>query len=110
LLVTLGARRPDRWPAAGVQKPELDADGIGELTYDAAERIDFADQMALGNAANRRIAGHLRDQVKVHGDHCGRQTQTRARTRRFATGMASAHYDDVVLLLHGIILAGENDH
>jgi hypothetical protein len=47
------------------EETELDAAGVGDLAHDAAEGVDLADEMALGDAADGGIAGHLRDQVKV---------------------------------------------
>ena len=71
LLVALRARRPHGRSAAGIQKPKLNPDAIGHLAHHAAKRINFAHQVAFGDAADRRIAGHLRDQVNVHRDHGG---------------------------------------
>ena len=41
-LVALRARRPDGGAAAGIKQPELDANGVGDFTHDAAERVDLA--------------------------------------------------------------------
>ena len=65
LLVALRARRPDGGAARGVEQAELDADGVGDLAHDSAERVDFAHQMALGDAADGGVAGHLRDEVEI---------------------------------------------
>ena len=59
LLVALRARRPHGRAAGGVEQAELDADRVGDLAHDAAERIHFADQVPLGNSPDRGIAGHL---------------------------------------------------
>jgi hypothetical protein len=106
LLVALRARRPDGGPAAGVQQPELDADRIRHLAHHAAERVDLADQVALRDTAHGRIAGHLRDEIQVHGDHGGTQAHSGARPRSFATGMPGADNDHVILtwLYHAQIL------
>src|SRR6267378_4487304 len=69
LLVALRAWRPNRRTTAGIQQPKLNAHGVGDLTHDSAERIDLANQMAFGDSPNGRIAGHLRNQVQIHGDH-----------------------------------------
>ena len=61
--------------------------------------------MPLGDSANRRIARHLRDQIEVHRDHRGLETHSRARTRRFASGVTGADHHDVVFLLHAMIVA-----
>ncbi len=56
LPVGLRARTAHRGPFAAVQNPELDAGGISNPAHQTVERIDFADQMALTETADRRIA------------------------------------------------------
>ena len=84
LLVALRPRTPHRRPARGIQQPELDAHSVGHLAHDAAQRIHLAHQVALGHAANGRIAAHLRDQVHIHGDQRGLQPMR-------AAAMAASH-------------------
>ncbi len=98
LLVHLRARRPDGRAAAGIEQAELDSDRVRHFAHDAAERIDLAHQMALGDSADRRIAGHLGDQVEVHRDHGGAQAHAGAGPRRLAAGVAGADDHDVVTL------------
>ena len=108
LLVALGARAPDGGAARGVEQAELDADGVGDLAHDAAQGVDFAHQVALGHAADGRIAAHLRDQVEVHGDERGLQAHARGGHGGFAAGVAGAHHDDIVLFgkSHPILFYG----
>ena len=63
--VCLGARGPNRGALAGIENPELDTGVIGGNGHDAAQRIDFLDEMPLANAANGRVAGHLTQGVKI---------------------------------------------
>ena len=93
----MGAGRPHRGSARSIQEAELNADGVGNFAHDAAERVDFADEMSLGNAADRRIARHLRDQVDVEGVEGSLQSHTRGSHRCFAPGMSGADYDYVEL-------------
>jgi hypothetical protein len=51
---------------AGIEEPELDADGVGHFTHGPAQSVDFADQVAFRDAADRGVAGHLSDEVQVH--------------------------------------------
>ena len=51
---------------ATVEHPEMNPGGINHAAHFAAERIDFADNLALGNSSDRRIAAHLRDRVAIH--------------------------------------------
>src|SRR5207249_6436416 len=66
LLVGLRARRPHGRAAAGVEQPKLDAHGVNDLAHHAAQRINLAHQVTLGDAAHGGIAGHLGDQVEIH--------------------------------------------
>ena len=108
LLVALRAGAPDGGAARGIQQAKLDADGIGDFAHDAAERIDFADEVALGHAADGRIAAHLRDEVHVHGDERGFQAHARRGHGCFAAGVTGAHDDHVVLFgeRHPILFYG----
>ena len=100
LLVHLRARRPHGRTAAGIEQAELDADRIGDFAHDAAERVDFPDQVTLGDAADGRIAAHLGDQVQVHGDHGRAQANAGAGARGFTAGVAGADDNDVVPVGH----------
>ena len=91
LLVALRSRRPHCRAARGIQQAELDAHRIGDFAHDAAEGIHFAHEVALGNAANRGIAGHLRDQVEVERDERRAQTHARSGHGGFAAGVTRAH-------------------
>jgi len=106
-LIALRARRPDGGAAAGIEQAELDADGVGDFAHDAAERVDFADEMALGDAADSGVAGHLRDEVEVHGDHGSFEAHARAGAGGLATGVTGADDDDVVIFLHWIDCSAE---
>ena len=96
LLIALSSRRPDGWSAAGIEKPELDSDGVGHFAHHAAQRVDLPDEVTLGDSADRRIARHLRDQIGIHRDHRGAQSEARAGPARFAAGMPSANDHNVV--------------
>ncbi len=97
LLVTLGARRPDGGAARGVEETELDADGVGNLSHDAAEGVDLTDDVSLGDASDGGIAGHLRDEVGVDGEQGGTQSHARGGHGGFTAGMSGSNYGDVVM-------------
>ena len=78
--VALRARRPHRRALAAIQHAELKHGEIGRAAHDAAERIDFAHDGALGDAADRRIARHLPDRLER-----ARDNPTRAPSRAAAT-------------------------
>ena len=96
-LVALRARRPHCRAARCVEQAELDAAGVGDLAHDAAQRIDLAHQVSLGDSADRRVAAHLRDQVEVQRKDGRAQPHARRRHSGFAAGMPCADDDDVVL-------------
>ncbi len=95
LLVTLGAGRPDGGAARGVEQTELDADGVGDLGHDAAESVDLADDVSLGDAADGGVAGHLRDEVGVEGEEGGAQSHARGGHGGFAAGMTGSDDGDI---------------
>jgi len=71
LLIALRSWRPNRGPAAGIQQPKLNPNGVRDFAHHAAQRIDFTHQVTLRDASHCGIAGHLRNQIQIHGDHCG---------------------------------------
>src|SRR5581483_5528719 len=97
LLVALGAGGPDSWAARSVQQAKLDADGIGNLAHDSAERIDFAYEMPFRDSAHGGIAGHLRDQIDVQSVERRLQAHARASDSGLAAGMTGSDDNDVEL-------------
>jgi hypothetical protein len=56
LFVALRARRPNSRAAAGIEEAKLNTNSVGDFAHDAAERVDFANQMTFGDSADRWIA------------------------------------------------------
>jgi hypothetical protein len=113
LFIALGAGAPDSRAARGVEQAKLDSDSVSDLAHDSAERVYFADKMALGDAAHCRIAAHLRNQVEVHGDDRGPEAHARGGHGCLAAGVPGAHDNDIVLFgeshpipFYGIIDSG----
>ena len=63
----------------------------------AAEGIDFPDEMPLRQASDGRIAGHLGDRFQVDGDQAGPQPHRARRGGRFAPRVTGADNDDVII-------------
>jgi hypothetical protein len=82
----------------------LDPDSIRYLAHDSAQGIDLAYQVPLRNSTNRGVARHLRDEIKVHGHHGGLEPHAGAGAGGFASRVAGADDNDVVLLVHSILL------
>ncbi len=95
LLVTLGAGRPDGGAARGVEQAELDADGVGDLGHDAAESVDLANDVSLGDAADGGVAGHLGDEIGVESEEGGAEAHARRGHGSLTAGMSGADYGDV---------------
>ena len=93
----MGAGTPDGGAAGGVEEAELDAAGVGDFAHDAAEGVDFADEMAFGYAADGGVAGHLGDEVEVEGEEGGAEAHARGGGGGFAAGVAGADDEDVEL-------------
>ena len=112
LAIGLGAGAAHRRALAAVQDAKLDAALVGDAAHQAVEGVDLADQMALAEPADRRIAGHRADgresvrHQRGFGAHPGR------RSRGFAAGVAAADDDNVEFSVHSEprnrLLAAEN--
>ncbi len=99
LLIALGTRRPDGGAARSIEETELDADGVGDLAHDAAERVDFADEMSLGDAADGGIAGHLGDEIDVQCVKGSLQAHAGGSHGGLASGMTGADHDHVEMFV-----------
>ena len=95
LPVGLGARSADRRTLAPIEHAELDSALVGDPTHQAVERIDLADQMALAEPADRRIAGHRADSREPMRDQCRARAQARRRGRSLAAGVPAADHNDI---------------
>ena len=93
--VRLRARRLHGGAAAAVEQAELNSGRIDDLPHYAAERVDFADQVAFGYAADRRVAAHLPDGVPVDSDERGLRAEARGDISRLTTGVARADHNDI---------------
>ena len=61
--VGLRAGGPHRRPLRAVEDAELDPGLVGGHRHGAAQRVDLLDQVALADAADRRIAAHLPERL-----------------------------------------------
>ena len=82
--VGLDARALDRAALAAVEHPAMDGGAIGGARHQAVEHVEFADQMSLADAADRRIAAHLADILGAEGDQPDARAATRRGRGRFA--------------------------
>ena len=73
---------------------------IGGSPHDPVESVDLADEMALADAADRGIAGHLADRVQPMREKQCPSAHACGRSSGFAAGMTATHDDHVVRLVH----------
>ena len=96
LAVGLGTRSAHGGALGKIEGAELDTAPVDGPAHDAIQRIDLADQMALAQSADRRIARHLADRLDPMGEEQGARTHPRRCGRGLTAGMATAHHDHVV--------------
>ena len=96
--VGLGAGRVHRRAFADVEHAELDAGAVDGEAHRAAEGVNFADDLALGDAADRRVTGHLADGIEVRREEGGLGADTGSGEGGLGPGVAGADYHDVVVI------------
>lgn len=94
--VRLGPRAPHGRPLAGVQDLEMDARLVNDPPHDAVQGVDFPDQVAFANAANRGVAGHFAHRLHLLGDQHGLGPRPGTGGGRLAPCVAPAHDNHVV--------------
>ncbi len=95
LLVGLGARAVHGRALAAIEQAELDAGGVDCPAHRPPQRVNLADNLPLGHAADRRIATHLRHGIAVGGQQRRARPHPRRRQRRFTPGMPGADDENV---------------
>ena len=80
---------------AGVERAELDARLVGGDCHRAAESVDFAHQVALADAADGRVAGHLAERFQGVGEQQRARAGAGGRQRGLGAGLAATHHDHV---------------
>ena len=95
LLVRLGPRRVHGRALGAVEHAELNAAGVDDLAHFAAQGVDLADDLPLGDAADGRVAAHLGDGVGIHGQEGGAQPHPGRGQGRLDAGVAGADDDDI---------------
>jgi hypothetical protein len=97
LLVALSPRGPYRRSARGVQKAELNTDGISDFAHDPAQGVYFTNKMPFRDSPDRRVTRHLGDQVDVQSEQGSPQAHAGGSHRGFAASVTCSDYDNVVL-------------
>ena len=95
--VALGAGAAHGRALGAVEQAELNAGGVGCQPHQPAHRVDFADKVALAEAADRRVAAHLADGGRRVGDERSRRAQACGGRGRLDARMAAADHDDCIV-------------
>ncbi len=93
--VYLGAGGAHGRALAHVQGAELDAGRVGPEPHHAAEGVDFAHHMPLGQTADGRIARKIAQSIQIAADQQHAEAQFGQGHGGFGTGMAAADDDAV---------------
>jgi hypothetical protein len=107
--ITLCARRPDRRPFRPVEHSELNHGPVRRATHHPAQGIDFTDHRALGNPADRGIAGHLANRLEILRHQQGAGTEACSRVRCLSPGVATSDDDHIVRLHAGEATSGAGE-
>ena len=103
--VSLRARAAYRRPLAAVEDTELNAGAVGDPRHQPIESIDLSHEMALGEPADGRVAGHFADGRSAVRNQQRLGTHARGGGSGFATGVAATDDDDIGAMfvnpLHG---------
>ena len=96
LAVGLGAGGAYRRPLAGVEDAPLDTGGVRGPGHEAAQGVDLPHQVALADAADGRVAGHLAQGLDVLGQEQGAGPAACRGQGRLAPGVTAAHHDHLI--------------
>jgi hypothetical protein len=73
----------------------LDSRSVGRLPHESAEGVDFFDELAFCETADRRVARHAPDRSADHRDERDAKSAARGDARRFRAGVSAADHDDI---------------
>ena len=92
--IDLGAAAPHRQALAGVEVLELDRGRVGGQRHRPAERVDLPNEVALGLAADGRVARHATDRAGHQRHQDGRHPEPRRGQRGLDPGVPTSDDDD----------------
>ena len=102
--VALGPRTPHSWTFANVQHTELYRGGVSHQSHLAAEGINLAHNLPLGDTADGRIARHLRNLVHVHRHEAGFGTHIGTGAGCFAPRMTTSDDQNIIVEFHSLLI------
>jgi hypothetical protein len=102
-LVRLSPRGPHGRSATSVQQLELDARRVDGTAHEAAQGVDFSDQMPLRGAANGWVTRHVGHRRRGEGAQAHFATGLRRCPRCLNASVAGAN-DNNIEFLHPLIV------
>ena len=93
--IDLGAGPADGGALGSVQKPVLDGGLVGDAAHQTVQGVDLANEVALSEAADGRIAAHLADRLELMGEQQGARAGAPGGMGRLAASMAAADHDHI---------------
>ena len=93
--VCLRSSRAHCWSFSRVEPAELDAGPVCRLGHNAAQGIDFFDDVSFADTPNSGVAGHLSHGFDSVCDQKRFRASTRRGQRRLGPGMAAANHDHI---------------
>ena len=95
LAIRLNSLGMHRRALAEIERAGLECDQVCRASHLTAERVDLVDEMTLARAADRGIAGHIRDRFKRHREEHRVRTRSRRRESRLDSRVSCTYYDNI---------------
>jgi hypothetical protein len=95
LSVGLDALGMYRRALAEIKRARLQGDKVSRTSHLTAESIDLIYEMTLARAADRGVAGHIRDRFKRHSKQNSVSTRPCRRQSGFNTRMTCTNYYNI---------------
>ena len=111
--VALAARTLHRGAPGAVEKPELNTGPVGNASHESVQGIDLPNQVALADAADGGVAGHLANTVSPVREEEGPGAEPVCGMRGLNPRMSTADDDDIPFAsggsqLHSSRISGRN--
>lgn len=107
LFVRLSTRAVHRGAFAAVKHPKLDSGCVDRFAHQAAQCVDFANDLAFCHAADRWVAGHLSDRIQVGRQQGGFRTQACCSGGGFRSRVTGSDNDNIVVVAILRIVSGQ---
>lgn len=107
LFVRLSTGAVHRRAFAAVEHPKLDSRGVDRFAHQAAQGVDFADDLTFGDSTDGWVAGHLPDRVQIRRQESRFGAQASCSGGGFGSRMTGSDNDDIVVVTILRIVSGQ---